>query len=162
MSHRADLNSRTRLLLMAHSSGAGISIYPEDDPQMRDLIAEGLFAAGNSPFKVDYWPTEKGRAAAEQVYEATPVHRIETRYRDHPNVHLDENGWREETLHVGTVPINGWMTGSTWVWVRESLGDWLADDPNGDGMDPPRRFDTVDAAIEFVLTSMNLPLTPSA
>lgn len=133
-----ELDGRTRLLLSGRSSGAGIGIAPEDEPLMRDLIEEGLFNAGNSPFKQDYWITNRGRAEADRAYASVSVDRIDTKYRDNPNVHIETNGFGEELCYVNKLR------------VRESLGDWLVDHPDGQRV---MKFGSADEAIEFGLSA---------
>jgi hypothetical protein len=145
-------DDRTRLLLSARvRNGVKIVVDSERDHQvMQQMVDEGLFRYSDTMFSEGYWWTRDGERAAEEVWQRVPVETFETRYRDHPRVRIGLNGNKEELCHVTGPGYRGPSWGSG-LWVRESLGRWLVDHPNGEEI---VRFGSADEAIEWALEAV--------
>ena len=148
-----DATARTRLLLTARASnGTQLVVNNEYDQRiMQKMVEEGLFRYSNDMFSKGYWWTKAGKRAAEAAWQQIPVQRFETRYRDHPQVSIGLNGYKQEVCHVI------WPKGvrGSELWVREGLdGRWLVDHPNG-GSNVP--FESADKAIEWALEQVGAP-----
>jgi hypothetical protein len=143
------LDARTRLLLSARVvNGVKIVVDNESDWQvMQQMVAEGLFSYSDTMFSEGFWWTDAGREAAEQAWQQVPVQPFETSYRNHPQVRIGLNGRKEEVCHV----IGPNYAGPSWgsgLLVREWLGQWLVDHPNGEENVP---FGSADEAIAWAL-----------
>jgi hypothetical protein len=144
-----DSDDRARLLLRARLAN-GIKIVVDnhyDQQVMQQMVQEGLFRYSGTMFSEGYWWTPAGERAAEEVWQQVPVKRFETRYRDHPQVRFTLNGNKEEICHVIGPDYSG-PSGGSGLWVRESLGGWLVDHPNGR---ENVRFKSADKAIKWAL-----------
>lgn len=140
----SDLDMRTLLLLRAlRSNGIQIVIGTEDELQaMQQMVEERLFYYSDAMFSEGYWWTPAGEQAAKEAWERVPVQHFETRYRGHPQVCFDLNGYKDEYCYV-IRPSDG-----SKLWVRGSDSHWLIDHPNGQENVP---FGSADDAIAWAL-----------
>ncbi len=143
-----DLDARTRLLLGARVlNGVKIVVNEEQDKLvMQQMVREGLFRYSDTRFSEGYWWTRTGERAAQEAWRRTPVQKLKTRYRNHPQVRITLNGNKEELCHV-IIEANNSKKGRA-LWVRESFGRWLVDHPNGLKNE---RFNSINQAIEWAL-----------
>lgn len=146
-----DLDERTRLLLHARNSFEvvidGGNEY--EVAAMRQMLDEGLFSRASDPFSQGCCLTDAGRQAAEEVWLAVPVDQIETSYRDHPQVLLIPDSYKEERCYV-TGP--NYVKSGPGLYVRElDAGHWLVDHPYRDENVP---FDSADDAIAWALAQV--------
>jgi hypothetical protein len=141
-----DLDTRTRLLLRARTiNGVAMNVDREHEVDaMNQMVEEGLFRHSTSFGSYGYWWTREGEQAAEQAWEQAPVERFETSYRDHPQVKFELNGLKEELCYVTCA------SREKPLWVREVVGRYLVDHPNG--MEN-KSFDSADEAIAWAITA---------
>lgn len=145
------MDVRTRLLLSALTcNGVKMVVsYEHDVKAMQEMVKEGLFTYSTAMFSQGYWWTEAGEKAAKKAWRQLPVVRFKTRYRNHPKVKIGLNGHKEEVCEVMRPKRR-----SPGLRVRESLGKWLIDHPNGlENVS----FKSADEAIEWALEQMYGP-----
>jgi hypothetical protein len=144
------LDDRTRLLLGARVlNGVKITVNDEHDRRlMHQMVQEGLFRYSDTMFSEGFWWTPVGERAAEEAWQQTPVEEFETRYRNHPQVRFMLNGRKEELCYVFGP---NYAEGRSGLWVREFLGQWLVDHPDGERNE---RFSSADQAIEWTLAQV--------